>query len=139
VDYPEDRAHFFALTRRHVVIMGRRTWAERGEPLAERTNIVVSRTLSSPDPAVRVVPTLDEALEVAWAIDDEPFVIGGVRLFEEALLRATRLYVTDIPGEPEGDTVFLFDRSRFGVVEERQSPNGLRFVVLEPMNAAGRG
>jgi dihydrofolate reductase len=133
-NYPEDAAFFLATTRGHAVIMGRRTWEERGVALPERTNIVVSRSFEAPagKPEVRVARSLDAALAIAWAVDDEPFVIGGVRLFEEAMPRATRLYVTEIPGMPEGDTAFVFDRAGFRVERERVSERGLRFVVLVP-------
>lgn len=128
--FPEDRDHFERTTAGHVVIMGRRTWEETGAALPGRTNVVVSRNMSTPRGAT-VVPSLDAALEHAWRLDEEPFVIGGVRMFEEALPRATRLYVTEIALRPEGDTVLHFDRTRFRVVSERRSPP-LRFLVLEP-------
>jgi dihydrofolate reductase len=59
-------------------------------------------------------------------------VIGGVRLFEEAMPLATRLYVTWIPGTPQGDTVLHFDEARFRVESERVSPAGLRYVEMVP-------
>jgi dihydrofolate reductase len=131
-DFPEDRAFFFRTTRGHAVIMGRRTWEERGEPLEGRTNIVVSKTLSLPaGVAATVVPTLTEAIELARKTDPDPFVLGGVGIFEEAMPLATRLYVTEIKGSYEGDTFFHFDRTGFRVVSERVSPPSLRFLVLE--------
>ncbi len=123
-DFPEDRAHFTRTTMGHVVIMGRRTWEETGEPLAGRTNIVVSRSSD--------VKTLDEALARAWKMDDQPFVIGGARLFEEAFPIVSRIFVTDIPGEYEGDTVLRFDRRPFRIVEQRTGAHGLVFSTLEP-------
>ena len=47
-DYPEDREHFLRTTEAHPVIMGRRTWEERGTPLPGRTNIVVSKSFVPP-------------------------------------------------------------------------------------------
>jgi dihydrofolate reductase len=122
-DFPEDRAHFMNTTMGHAVIMGRRTFEERGEPLEGRTNIVVSRSSD--------VKTLEEALRLAWSIDDEPFVIGGVRIFEEAMPLVTRVFVTDIPGSYEGDAVLRFDRRPFRVVSSRIGEHGLRFSLLE--------
>lgn len=131
-DYPEDRAHFHATTRGHVVIMGRRTWDETGAALPERINVVVSRTMRGEDaPGAVVVPTLDAALEYAWARDEQPFVIGGSRLFEEAMPRVTKAYVTEVPLAPEGDAFFSFDARAFAVADERTSDSGLRFVVYE--------
>lgn len=134
-DAPEDRAHFEATTRGRAVIMGRRTWEETGAPLADRLSIVVSTTFAPP-PGVLVAPTLDEAVALAVrAGHDEPFVIGGARLFEEAAPRARRVYLTEIPGSPEGDTFFdrrVLDRAGLAAVSSRTGASGVRFVVLEP-------
>ncbi len=127
---PEDRAHFEQTTRGHVVIMGRRTWEEEGRPLADRTNIVVSRAFVPPA-GVHAARSLDEALALAWSLDPEPFVIGGAQLFAEALPRATRIYLTEIPGAPEADVFFHLDRTGFEVTDERAGNGGLRYVVLE--------
>lgn len=131
-DLPEDRAHFHAKTRGHVVIMGRRTWEETGAALPERINVVVSSTLSAKDaPGAVIVPSLDDALAYAWSRDDEPFVIGGARLFDEAMPRVTKAYVTEVPLAPDGDAFFRFDAHAFRVVEEKRGANGLRFLTYE--------
>jgi dihydrofolate reductase len=127
-DYPEDRKHFANTTRGHAVIMGRRTFDEVGEPLPDRKNIVVSRTFE-PRPGVAVVKSLREALDLAYSQDPSPFVIGGVKLFTEALPLATRAYVTEIPEAPQADTFFHFDGSGFRVAEEHTTSSGLRFVT----------
>lgn len=129
-DYPEDRKFFFRTTVGHAVIMGRRTYEERGEPLRDRVNIVVSRTLAAP-PGVFVAPSLAEALELAYEKDPSPFVIGGAELFREAMPLATRVYVTEIPESPEADTFFHFDPRGFHVVDDRTTSSGLRFVTYE--------
>lgn len=135
---PEDRAHFEATTRGATVIMGRRTWEETGEPLEGRVNIVVSRTFVPPPGAHRAAD-LDEAIAIAERVGKgEVFVIGGARLFAEAAPRARRVYLTEIPGAPEGDTVFdraLLDRAGLAPVSSRTTSSGLRFVVLEPRDA----
>lgn len=128
-DYPEDRRHFLDVTRGHAVLMGRRTFEETGRALPDRRNIVVSRTLAAA-PDVEIAATLDEAISLARETDPEPFVIGGVRLFEEALPRVTRLLLTEIPGEPEGDTVWHLDRTGFRAVSERRGERGLVFLEL---------
>jgi dihydrofolate reductase len=129
-DYPEDREHFHATTRGHAVIMGRRTWEETGAALPDRTNIVVSRAFVPPRGVLHAT-CLDDALRIAWTKDDEPFVIGGARLFEEALPLATRAYVTLVPGAPDGDTFLRFDPKGMRVTSSRSSPSGLRFLVYE--------
>ena len=125
-DHPEDRAFFFAETRGHVVVMGRRTWEEAGAPLPDRHSIVVSRDIVLP-PGVERAPSLAAALVLAWARDPAPFVIGGSRLFLEAMPRVTRALLTRVPGSPDGDARFHFDEADFDLVSERPGADGLRF------------
>lgn len=109
---PEDLAHFKAITLGHPVVMGRRTWEsfpERFRPLPGRDNIVIT---SNPDyvaPGARVVSSLDEALAAAGALladpSDEVWVIGGGRVYRDALPLADRLEITDIDLDASGDTV----------------------------------
>ena len=134
-DEPDDRAQYEAITRGAAVIMGRRTWEEMGVPLAGRLNIVVSHAFTPPS-GVHTAKTLDEAIALAERVAPERplFVIGGARLFEEGASRADRVYLTEIPGSPEGDTFFdrrIFERAGLAPVSSRTSPSGLRFVVLE--------
>lgn len=129
-NHPEDRKHFFRTTLHHAVIMGRRTFHECGRPLPDRTNVVVSKTFVPPA-GVLTASSLAGALDLAYAVDPSPFVIGGVRLFTEAMPLATRVYVTEIPESPEADTFFHFDPSGFHVAEERTTESGLRFVTYE--------
>lgn len=102
---PADLAHFKALTLGQTVIMGRRTYESIGRPLPGRHNIVVSTTLQSLD-GCTVAGSLQEALELAAETDGEIFIIGGARLYEEALPLAEQLDLTLVEGAPEGDTYF---------------------------------
>lgn len=131
--HPEDRAHFERTTQGHVVIMGRRTWEEERRPLPDRVNVVVSRSFTRPsdDRSVLVARSLEEALALAWDIDEEPFVIGGSRLFAEAMPLVTRIYLTEIPEAPDADVFFELDRTGFAVVNERTGEGGLRYLILE--------
>ena len=129
-DHPEDREHFRRTTWGHAVVMGRKTWEEVGAPLPGRTNVVVSSSFVAP-PGVLTAGTLDEALELAFQVDEAPFVIGGARLFEAAMPRVGRVFLTLVPGSPPGDTHFVLDQSEFRQVSARQGLGGLRFLVLE--------
>ncbi len=129
-DYPEDRAHFDAITRGHVVIMGRRTWEETGNPLPGRDNVVVTRSDAS-FPGATVARSLADAIEYAQARDGEPFVIGGVGLFEAAMPLVTRVYITRIPESPAGDTRFVFDARGFRLDRERIGEGGARYQIWQ--------
>ena len=99
---PDDLRRFKQLTLGKPVVMGRKTWESLPKkPLPGRENIVVTR-----DPGFRaegavVVHSLDEALARAA---DEICVIGGVEIFREALPRATRIHLTEVHADVDGDT-----------------------------------
>lgn len=137
-DLPEDRAHFERETRGHAVVLGRRTWDETGAPLEGRTTIVVSSSLASL-PGAYVARTLAEGIELARRFDPEPFVIGGVRLFEEAMPLVTDVYLTRVPGSPRGDTVLRLDLSAFELVQAREGAGGVRFETYRREPRLGRG
>lgn len=119
-DLPEDRAHFRSTTMGHAVIMGRRTWDETGEPLKGRRNIVVSRGAASGE-GREVYPTLEEALNAAYQTDPEPFIIGGAEIFRLALPLATRMILTELDFDTEGDTYFPeFEKSQWAITEKRR-------------------
>jgi dihydrofolate reductase len=119
-DLPEDRAHFRRTTMGHAVIMGRRTWDETGRPLAGRRNIVVSRSGLVSGTDREVYATLEEALAAARTTDPDPMVIGGEQIFRLALPIATRMVLTEVDFDAEGDTFFPpFDRQEWTAVDRR--------------------
>ena len=128
---PEDRAHFHATTRGHAVIMGRRTWDETGRPLEGRRNIVVSRSGQVSGTGREVVPALEEAIALARTTDPAPFVIGGAEIFRLALPLATRMILTEVELEVEGDTFFpAFDRNDW-IVRQRRPGDRAIYVTYE--------
>jgi dihydrofolate reductase len=104
-DLPEDRRLFRQLTLGGTVIMGRRTFASLPAPLANRVNIVVSRSARH-IPGVETVPDLPTALALARDRGRPTFVIGGVELYRAALPVAERLYISWVAGEFPGDRYF---------------------------------
>jgi dihydrofolate reductase len=122
---PDEFGHFKRTTLGHHVIMGRHTWESQGcKPLPKRANIVVTTQSDYVAADARVAASLDEALALARAAGEtEAFVIGGTRLFAEALPIADRLYLTRVHAEPEGDTYFpSFDADDWRVLERVEHP-----------------
>ncbi len=102
---PEDLAHFKRLTHGWPVIMGRKTWDSlppRFRPLPGRTNIVVTRQAGWQAPGASVANSLQGAIaqcgEVAQA-----WVIGGAQIYAAAEPLASRIEVTQIAQDFEGD------------------------------------
>lgn len=102
---PEDLAHFKKTTHGSPVIMGRRTWEsfpERFRPLPGRRNIVISRTAGAEFDGAESAASLDAALQLT--ANGDAWVIGGGRLYSEALPLADRVVITEVDMSVDGDT-----------------------------------
>ena len=139
-----DMAIFRAVTMGKPVIMGRKTWESLPKkPLVGRTNIVLSRDGSFEPRQAVACDDFNEAVEIAreQAAEDgqtEACVIGGASLFELALRRAGRIYLTEVDAEVEGDVrLSPIDESKWTTVREQAYPAGpddqfaFTFRVLE--------
>jgi len=105
-----DLPRFKEETTGHPVIMGRVTYefiVERlGGPLSDRQSIVVSRSSYFKEENVRTVRSPGSAISLAFRIDDEAYVIGGESIYRALLPFCTRMLLTEVPGEYEGDAYF---------------------------------
>ncbi|GEN77326.1 dihydrofolate reductase [Chryseobacterium hagamense] len=103
---PKDLKHFKEITSGHPVIMGRKTYESIGKPLPNRTNIVVSRKTDWFEEGILIVGSIKEAMKFAKKIDEEIFIIGGGKIYEQTLDITDRLEVTLVKAELEADTYF---------------------------------
>lgn len=130
-DVPEDRKHFVNVTRGHAIIMGRATYDSIGKPLPKRRNIVVSRRVGLEIPGVDVVGSLDAAIALARTEDDAPRIIGGGQLYVESLPLATRIYLTELDRDVDGDVFFPeLDRGEW-IVSETRRGEGATYSTLD--------
>lgn len=100
---PGEQAYFKRMTMGHPIVMGRKTWESIGRALPGRRNIVITRDRAYSAIDADVVGSLDDALSLA-AEADEIFIIGGGQLYAEAMPRASRLLLTEIEADFDGDT-----------------------------------
>jgi dihydrofolate reductase len=102
---PEDMAHFKQLTLGCPVIMGRKTWDSlppKFRPLPGRTNIVITRQGNWQAEGAQRAASLKEALQIAGS-PPEVWVIGGAQIYAQAEPLASRIEVTEIAQDFEGD------------------------------------
>ena len=102
---PADFAWFKQNTLNKPIIMGRKTYDSIGRALPGRRNIVVTRNEDWSALGVETVHCLDEAIRLVEGVQ-EVVIIGGGSIYQESLPRATRLYLTHIDLEIDGDTYF---------------------------------
>jgi len=101
---PDDLKRFKRLTVGKIVLMGRKTWVSLGRPLPDRDNWVLSRDPAFKPVGATVFASLDQALNAAQG--RELMVIGGAELYRQTLSMATRLELTEVQAEVDGDTWF---------------------------------
>ncbi len=102
---PADLAHFKQVTMGHPVLMGRKTFESIGRALPGRRNIVLSRSAVDLPATVEQFRSLAQAL-AALDESDGVMVIGGGEVYRQALPLASRLALTFIDADIDGDTRF---------------------------------
>lgn len=105
---PNDLKQFKRLTTGHPIIMGRKTFESIGKPLPNRTSIVITRSTDWSFDDVVVVNSVEEAIEAARQTGmEEAFVIGGAEIYRLTLPIASKIYLTEVKADFEGDAHFF--------------------------------
>ena len=136
---PEDLKHFKETTTGHNIIMGRKTFESIGKVLPNRKNIVFSQNpdFKVKDENVEVVHSL---LQIQDLIEgkEEAFVIGGAMIYNLLMPYVTKMYVTEIDEEFEGDCFFpkintevWKETSRVKGIKDEKNNLDYEFVVYE--------
>jgi len=103
----EDFIHFKELTTGYPIIMGKNTFLSLPKkPLPNRKNIVLTfKDDSFVYPEVIVRHSLEETI-LEFKKESDVYIIGGASIYKQSIEFATKLEITRIDLEPEGDTYF---------------------------------
>ncbi len=118
---PNDLRHFKDITSHHTVVMGRRTLFSLPKyPLPNRRNIVLTKDEGQRIKDVEYAHSIEDALEMVKG-EEEVFIMGGGKVYEQFMPLADKLYITHIEHAfPEADTYFpAIDDSWKQISEER--------------------
>ncbi len=129
---PEDLKHFRRVTMGHTIIMGRKTHESIGRALPRRRNIVITRNPDAHFEGCDVAHSLEAAIAMAReGGDDEPRIVGGGAIYALALPLATKLFLSEVDLDVEGDTHFPpYDPSRW-LETDRRAGDGVVYRTLE--------
>lgn len=139
---PEDLKHFKEITSGHTIIMGRKTFESLGKVLPNRKHVVFTQ---NPDFKVdnENVEIVHSMLQIQEYIenDEENFVIGGAMIYNLLMPYVTKMYVTEIQKEFEGDAFFPRINTEKWKEVSRQKGNkdgtndlDFDFVIYEKIN-----
>lgn len=109
VSIPNDHKHFREETTGKVVVLGRKTLQTfpQGQPLKNRTNIILSRDRNYRVKDATVVHSVEELLEELRQYDTEDiYIIGGESIYRQMLPYCDVAHVTKIDHVYEADTYF---------------------------------
>ena len=106
---PDDLRRFKALTMGSVMVMGRKTFEGLPGLLPGRRHIVLTRNRSWSAPGAEIVHDVDQA--VAAAGDETLSVIGGADIFSLFLPLASRIQLTEVLADFDGDIAMPDPRS----------------------------
>ena len=126
----DDMKRFKALTLGHTVVMGRKTWDSLPrKPLPGRINVVVTRQKDWQAEGAVVANSLGQATA---GTSGTVMVIGGAEIYERALPLASRIELTEIHKDFDGDARFVLDRTGWHETlrEEHVTPDGLRYSYV---------
>lgn len=104
-----DLKHFANLTKGHTVIMGRKTYESifkrLGHGLPERKNVIITSQADFEAPDCFIASSINEATKKIPP-EEEVFIIGGGKIYEQFLPIADKLYITEVLADIKGDTFF---------------------------------
>ncbi|WP_075352317.1 dihydrofolate reductase [Algoriphagus marinus] len=105
---PVDFKRFKSITSGHYILMGRKTFESLGNPLPNRTHLIVTRNKNYTVPEGHYVfQTVEEAFIFASKLQiDTLYVIGGGEIYSQTIDLADELLLTEVDVSPEGDTFF---------------------------------
>lgn len=134
---PKDLKHFKETTTGHYIIQGRKTFESFGRPLPNRTNVIITHNQNYKADECIVVHSLNEAFEIAKN-EQEVFIIGGGKIYEQALPVADRIYLTKVHHSFDGDTFFpkinmqeWQEISRVDIESDEKNKYPFSIIVLE--------
>ena len=98
-NYPEDLKYFSRITKgngNNAIIMGRNTFESIGKTLPKRTNIILSKTLTSNEKYLIFENIIDSLSYCKSQNFDEVFIIGGESIYNQTIHLVDSIYVTEI-------------------------------------------
>lgn len=105
---PTDLKRFKSLTTGKTIIMGRKTFESLKTPLPNRFHIVLTKTPSKFKNQENVMFTnnLDQIIAKYKNSEEEVFIIGGEEIYKLFLNHTSKLYLTEILKNFNGDAYF---------------------------------
>lgn len=120
----DDLKRFKKITTGHTIIMGRKTFESLGRVLPNRHHVVLCKNtkLHVNNENVEIVNDIS-MLEKYIKDSEENFVIGGATIYKQLMEKCSKMYITEINKDFEGDVLFPeIDENKWKIVEREKGP-----------------
>ena len=121
---PEDLKRFKKLTTGHTIIMGRKTFESLGRILPNRHHVILCNDaqMNIDNENVEILEDIS-MLEKYIKDTEEHFVIGGATMYRLLMSMCSKMYITEIDKDFEGDVSFPeINLNEWKVTEREQGP-----------------
>lgn len=118
---PDDLKRFKEITTGKTIIMGRKTFQSLPCVLPNRKHIILTenKDFIFNDSNVEICTDINEIIEKYQTSDEEVFIIGGGEIYSKFLDLSTKLFITEIDINLDGDSFFpKLDISKWSLVFE---------------------
>lgn len=127
----DDFENYKKITEGHCLIMGRKTYESNTQPIAGRTNIVITSNREYEVPkGTYVRHSVEDGIKLALELgDDECFINGGGEIYKAGMSHVTKAYITQVHCEINGADSFFPDvdfstwENEDGFVHEKDERN----------------
>ena len=111
--FKEDMRFFKQTTMGHTVVMGRKTFESLPKALPNRRNIVITSDENYKADGAEVITDINDVY--SFAENEEIFILGGVKIYDEFISDADKIYLTEIDAEDKNASVYFphFDKSLY--------------------------
>lgn len=126
--FKEDMRFFKQTTMGHTVVMGRKTFESLPKALPNRRNIVITSDENYKADGAEVITDINDVYNLAE--NEEIFIIGGGKIYDEFISDADKIYLTEIDTEDKNAAVYFphFDKSLYNrEVIATYDVNGIEF------------
>lgn len=118
---PDDLKRFKEITTGKTIIMGRKTFQSLPCVLPNRKHIILTenKNFTFNDSNVEICTNINEIIEKYQTSNEEVFIIGGGEIYSKFLDLSTKLFITEIDINLDGDSFFpKLDISKWNLVFE---------------------
>lgn len=126
-----DMKFFKTITTGKTVIMGRKCFESLPNILPNRKNIIITSNLNYKASGATIINSIKDAITYIENSEEDIFIIGGAKIYEEFLPYVLNIYLTEIDASAVADVYFpLFDKKEYNkeILEEKEE-NNLKYKI----------